>query len=339
MKDQVTFEVEESSNEPAIENKPSPMTEADAKTGGLSADEITAGKKHGLISDDKPAEKAGDAEEEEEADDQGKSDEAEKVEEKDPKDAAEEEIDPEDEAELVKGYNDNEKSLYWRAKKERLKRQAAQRDSEHTRIKLSAAEREINLLKKKNDTTDDAVEGDDNEESDDARVMTVGEFKKMLADQKKGQQEQNKQAEETISRLEGQEAEFKADHPDFDDVMDLAKQMMDKKPSLRKMLLLAGADPSENAAEIAYDIGRMHPDYQTGGAKKQVEKPAPKTQVDRAIKNADRRQSSAAVSAGGTKRIVSEDDLTVEDAARLSTEQYGRLQRKTRDRLMKESCA
>lgn len=336
-------EIEESSNEVApVQTNSATMTEAEASTSGLSADEIVAGKKHGLITDDKPAKKTGEAEgadEEEEAGEEGTSEETEEVEEKDPKDAADEDLDPEEEQELVKNYNDNEKSLYWKAKKERLKRQNAQSENEHTKIKLAAAQREIDLLKRgsKKDEADGEDENTEGED-DDARVMTVGEFKKMLADQKKEQGKQNAEVQATIVRLEKQEAEFKADHPDFDEVMDLAKELMDKRPSYRKMLLAAGADPNEDAAEVAYSIGQLNPRYKKGGSAKESNADT-KTKVDKAIKNADKRTSSAAVTGGGTKRIVSEDDLTVEEAAALSATQYSKLSRKTRDRLLKESCA
>lgn len=339
-----TIEIDETSNESApVKAKTVTMTEAEATTSGLSADEIVAGKKHGLILDDKPAKKTGEtegADEEEEEGDEGKSDDTEEVEDVNPKDAADEDLDPEEEQELVKNYNDNEKSLYWKAKKERLKRQNAQSENEHTKIKLAAAQREIDLLKKGEKKNEADDEEENNGEDDDARVMTVGEFKKLLTKQKEDQGKQNAEVQATIVRLESQEAEFKADHPDFDEVMDLAKEMMDKKPSFRQMLLTAGADPKENAAEIAYSIGQLNPKYKKGGSDTAKEAGTDtKTKVDKAIKNADKRQSSAAVSSGGTKRIVSEDDLTVEEAANLSPVQYGKLSRKTRDRLLKESCA
>lgn len=347
MSKEAVVEIETSNEVAPVEVAPQTMTEAEAATSGLSADEIVAGKKHGLIIDEKPAKKTGEAEGVDEEEAEGKEEKPdetveETVEGKDPKDAADEDLDPEEEQELVSNYNDNEKSLYWKAKKERLKRQNAQSENEHTKIKLAAAQREIDLLKKSVKKTEGEGEEEnvEDEGDDDARVMTVGEFKKMLAKQKEGQAAQNAEAQATIVRLEQQEVEFKADHPDFDEVMDLAKEMMDKKPSFRQMLLTAGADPKENAAEIAYSIGQLNPKYKKGGSGP-VEKIAPdaKIKVDKAIKNSEKRPSSAAVAGGGTKRMVSEDDLTVEDAANLSQDAYRNLSKKTRDRLLKESCA
>ena len=130
--EQVTVEVpeQEVQSTPA---KTQAITEAEATKQGLSAEEVAAGKKHGLIIEDKPAKKAGksndndedwdgsedeeDTEDTEEGDD---SDDAEDAEDKTPEDAADEDLDPEEEATLIKGYNANEKRLYWEAKKERL---------------------------------------------------------------------------------------------------------------------------------------------------------------------------------------------------------------------------
>ena len=68
----------------------------------------------------------------------------------DVKTETEEELSPEKENEIVRDFNANEKKLYWERKKERVKRQEAQREKELTAIQLSAAKREIELLKTSN---------------------------------------------------------------------------------------------------------------------------------------------------------------------------------------------
>lgn len=344
-------EVEDKPEEAVSDNVAVPtLTEEEARASGLSAEEVEAGKRQGLIGKTEPAKKpAKTSDHEKDETDDGEdaepgedADEGEDPEAPEPKDAAEEELDPEEEAELIKGYNANEKSLYWKAKKERLKRQDAQRESEHTRIKLAAAQKEIDLLKSKaspeNDADKEPEEADG--EEDDTRVMTVGEFKKMMQAQKKGQEAQNKAAQETIVRLEKIEAEFKVEHPDFDEVAELAREMMKNNPGYAKIMLAAASDPNDNAAEVVYNIGRLHPKYKSGGAAPaDAGSPASKNKVDKAIANATKRTSSAAVAGGGTKRIVSENDLTVEDASRLSAAEYRKLSPTTRERLLRESCA
>lgn len=339
MSENVTVEVEESQASSPVSS--STMTETQAKENGLSVDEVVAGKKHGLIVEDKPAKKAINKDEDfpEDESEEEDTEDAEQAEDIKPKDAAEEDLDPEEEQKLIKAYNDNEKSLYWKAKKERLKRQDAQRESEHTKIKLAATQRELDALKKGSKKDDDSEE-EENVEDDDERVMTVGEYKKMLAKQKEEREGQNVKAQETLNRLEKQEAQFKIDNEDFDQVADLAREMMDEYPAFAEEMLRAAADPTKNACEVVYRIGRLNPKYRKGGSKTVDEGGIEsKSKIDKAIKNADKRQSSAAVTGGGTKKIVSEDDLTVEDASKLSQSDYSRLSKKTRDRLLRDSCA
>lgn len=338
-KNPVEVEVPEGAEESKSENvSVATLTEDEAREGGLSPEEIKAAQEQGLIGKSEPVNPAKKLvkPEDDEMFPEDDAEEGEEPEAPQPKDAAEEDLDPEDEAELIKEYNANEKSLYWKAKKERLKRQDAQRESEHTKIKLAAAQREIDLLKKKETPEDESKEPKESEE--DERVMTVGEFKKMMKEQAEGQAVKNKEAQETIVRLEKIEAEFKAEHPDFDEVAELAREMMNKNPRYAQLMLAAASDPNDNAAEVVYNIGSLHPKFKNRGTEPKSVIPK-SNKVDKAINNATKRTPSAAVAGGGAKRIVSEDDLTLEDAAKLSPAEYRKLSGPTRDRLLKESCA
>lgn len=322
----------------------------EVSTEGLSADEVKLAEKHGIVKKDKPADKADDKDEDdiddfpENKDKNGgdaKDDEAEDLEDKTPSEAADDDLDPEKESNLLAGYNKNEKTLYWKAKRERIKRQDAQRTTEHTQIKLAAAERELAALKKgkETDKDDDVLP----EDEDDSAVLTVGQLKKMKAKERQEAEEArvaaDQQQVQTIKRLEAQEAEFKVDHPDFDEISDLAREMIDQDPVYAEMMLRAAADPKKNAAEVVYKIGKLHPDYVPGQPAKKVEKEV-KNPADKAIKNSDKRQTSASISnGGGGRRVVSEDDLTIADAAKLSETQYRNLKPATRERLLRETCA
>ena len=250
------------------------------------------------------------------------------------KTATEEEITPEKEEALVKDFNANEKKLYWERKKERLKRQEAQREKELTTIQLNAAKREIELLKtsQPKSVEESKEEGVD---EDDERIMTVGEFKRMQKAKAEEAEKETAQAQEIIKRVEVQEVEAKAKYADYDEVTVLAAEMIKTNKAYARVLAEAANDPNESVAEVAYNIGRLHPKYG-----KTVE-PAKKTetkQVDRAIKNSEKRVTSASVSGGGGKSAVSEADLSVEDVAAMSPVQYGKLSKETRDRILRESC-
>ena len=63
-----------------------------------------------------------------------------------------------------------------------------------------------------------------------------------------------------------------------------------------------------------------------------------KNKVDRVIKNSKKKASSASVGSTG-KRIISENDITTEQAVRLletNPSKYHALSQKTKDRLLKE---
>lgn len=252
------------------------------------------------------------------------------------KPANEEDISPEKEEALVKDFNANEKKLYWERKKERIKRQEAQREKELTAIQLSAAKREIELLKTSQPKSVEESEEEAPEvNEDDERIMTVGEFKRMQKAKAEEAEKTNAQAQAIIKRVEVQEVEAKAKYADYDDVTLLAAEMIKTNPAYRRVLAEAANDPNENVAEVAYNIGRLHPKY---GKTAKAEPKAETKQIDRAIKNSEKRVTSASVSGGGGKSAISEADLTVEDVAKMSNVQYAKLSKETRDRILRESC-
>jgi len=252
------------------------------------------------------------------------------VEEK-PADTTDEDISFEKEEALVKDFNSNEKKLYWERKKERTKRQEAQREKELTSIQLVAAKREIELLK---NGTRDSVDNSETEEAqqvdeDDEKIMTVGEFKRMQKTQADDAEKQKVKASEIISRVKSQEAEAKSKYADYDEVTLLAADLINTNKSYAMVLAAAARDPNENVADVAYNIGRLHPKYA-------VKKTENKT-IDRAIKNSEKRATSASVS-GGSKTITSEEDLSVDDVSKMTPNQYSMLKPETRDRILRESC-
>ena len=65
-----------------------------------------------------------------------------------------------------------------------------------------------------------------------------------------------------------------------------------------------------------------------------------KINVERMVANSQKRNSSAAVSGGGSEtRRVSESELTPEDVGKMSDTQRQKLSTATLDRILYESCA
>ena len=301
--------------------------------GELSEQELQMGKDLGMFDEVEPKE----VEKEVEAsnDNETVSGNTDVVEEK--KDVvAEEDLSPEKEESIVKNFNANEKKLYWERKKERIKRQEAQREKELTAIQLSAAKREIELLKTSNPkSVEESKEETQEVDEDDERIMTVGEFKRMQKAKAEEAEKVNAQAQSIIKRVEVQEVEAKAKYADYDEVTKLAAEMIKTNKSYARVLAQAANDPDENVAEVAYNIGRLHPKY---GKTAKAEPKAETKQIDRAIKNSEKRVTSASVSGGGGKSAVGEADLSVEDVAKMSTVEYAKLSKETRDRILRESC-
>lgn len=302
--------------------------------GELSEQELQMGKDLGMFDEVEPK----DIEKETEAsnDNETVSENTDVVEEK--KDVvAEEDLSPEKEESLVKNFNANEKKLYWERKKERIKRQEAQREKELTAIQLAAAKREIELLKNGQPKSVEESKEEETQEvdEDDERIMTVGEFKRMQKAKAEEAEKVNAQAQSIIKRVEVQEVEAKAKYADYDEVTKLAAEMIKTNKSYARVLAQAANDPDENVAEVAYNIGRLHPKY---GKTAKAEPKAETKQIDRAIKNSEKRVTSASVSGGGGKSAISEADLSVEDVAKMSATEYGKLSKETRDRILRESC-
>ena len=296
----------------------------------FSAEEISMGKELGMFEEEK-------AEEVKEVADDDKVVESntEDLGKEEVKAETEEEIAPEAEEAIVKNFNANEKKLYWERKKERTKRQEAQREKELTAIQLAAAKREIELLKTSTPKSVEESEEETPVDEDDERIMTVGEFKRMQKARAEEAEKSNAQAQEIIKRVEVQEVEAKAKYADYDEVTKLAAEVIKTNKAYARVLQQAASDPNENVAEVAYHLGKLHPKY---GKTVEPVKKTENNQINRAIKNSEKRVTSAAVSGGGGKSVIGEADLSVEDVARMSNVEYAKLSKETRDRILRESC-
>jgi hypothetical protein len=230
--------------EPVIEIKdtPEPVKEvptSEELNGALTPAEIEAGKKHGLVTEKKPDAKPGD-------EDKGK--------EKDPpapakkeeiKTAIDENLSPEAESLKLKTFNANEKALYWSMKKEREKRQRAEAERDLSASKVKAYEE---MLARGNppaapakpegkDDLDKLFDEEGNEITDDT-PLTLGQLKKLQAEQDKQkkaqddeanqkQKDKEKIAVDNLNKLNEQEKEAKAKYADYDDVLNLATETLD----------------------------------------------------------------------------------------------------------------
>lgn len=333
-----TVEIEETVDETVEEQ---PVSIEDAETVGLSKEEIEMGKTHGEIVDDDPEDKG---------EDEKKEDKPEKKEAKadDQKEDAEDIIDdPEKELETVKDYTPNEKAQYFQRKKERSKRQKAERKAELLEIKLKAEQEKSALLEKGKTKKDDFEDLDaeldadlnGNDDDDDDSVVTKGDLKKREEEKEKKEKAKREEAETVRESLAERQKTAREEDANFDEYCTLANEVIlkDKEDGgvySMKLLHLAG-DPEGDIASYIKKLAKLHDDFGKVGTKKDSSEKVKDSGADKIIKNASKRTTSASVGGGSGRRVVSEDDLTLQDASNLSDEQYAKLKPETRERLLK----
>ncbi len=327
-----------------------PVTVDEATEAGLSKEEIDMGKEQGDIVDKKPVEKKedeGDDEDKKDGDADKKDDNPENKDDKDVKDEIED--DPEKEADKVKDYTPNEKAQYFQRKKERTKRQKAERKSELLEIKLKAEKEKNELLKsgKKYDDMDDLdadLDADLNGDKDnDDDIVTKGDLRKSEEKMEAKRIAEWKQAKAVAvaESLEERYTEAREENANFDAYCDLASEVMDEDEKeggtyALKVVQLAH-NPEGKIADYIMKLAKLHDGYNEVGKGKssKSDKKEGKDGADKIINNASKRTSSASVGGGNGRRIVSEDDLTVQDAAKLSDAAWDKLKPETRERLLR----
>jgi len=345
------------------ETTPAPLpTEAELKEGGFSKDEIEKAKKLGKVAEEKK-------------EPEPKKEEPEKKKpEEEPKKAAEkkEEAEPEDEPEKdekeIEKFNANEKALYHKAKEQKRLKQLAneERDIAERKVIDLKAKLEENERRWAEYNKETKIERDEegNVIDPDDKPLTRKEWLKIQEEEQGKRSESEKLMAErrqaiTISWAR-QEENAKLEYDDFDQTVGLAKEVMEKANSMFEGKRLkqvqmkirefiesaAQADKfglsDYNPADMAYDLGKLHPDY--GKPKKKAENTSDKTdrngnggltpeEMERIEKNANRRGSSASLPGGGGRRIVSAEDITLEDLSRCTPAKYRELRRKYPDKV------
>jgi len=316
-------------------------------TNGLLPQEIEMAEKHGLV------EKVDETSKEE------KEDGEHKVEpEPETKDSEEEEEevahtfeDIEKDENKLKKFNANEQALYWKYKSDKKKRQQAQRDyeEEHAQRELDQVKhqaREIKLRKisealKSDNLTVEALQsiiGDERPEEDNTPV-TKAELLRIESEKETKSKEQEKINQRYAERIKTAEDIGKTKYDNFEELTTLANEVVsnDKTGTYKDVLQAVFSDTEVDEDELVervVTIAKLNPNY---GKKKSVGdkmEPTEKTDVARAIKNSKKKISSASVGSSGSKRIISYDDLTAEDALNLDSTQWQKVPRWKKDELL-----
>lgn len=367
-----TAESEEAEREtPASSKAPTPEQ---LKEEGWSASEIEAAQKRGLIP--KPAEKKEPAKEPEkepaktEAEQEPAAEEAEPEKEPEKKEPEakpragglpEFNLTPEQEAEFERifGKGTSARGLYFRMRNERTARQ---------RLESEVAALKAQISGKKSAAEPTAEEEEDLDKPVTARMLL--DLRKKEAEEAEQQQQAIAERAQVVKAAQTEQEEYaQSIYVDWKPTMVLAVELLKDIPALvpekhkqirltrliRDMQIAAsradelGLD-DDHAAFIAYEIGRMHPNYGKAAPAAEPKKDGPSKDnpkapgaikpetLKRIEQQTQRRGSSASVPAGGGKRVIDAEDVTADEFAgwdykqrrafrEKHPEQYGKLMR------------
>jgi len=231
---------------------------------------------------------------------------------------------------LLGKFNKNEQALYWKYKSDRRKRQEAEERAEEFKATLELEKVKEVAAKNKLEKVRALLR-------DESRELTVSEILAIVDDkpQEESPKEQpkvNTEEDKQKQRIEFMEEMGRSQYPDFEKLVSLANEMVTNTPKYQKMMGALFSDPNTEPQEIieeVVELAKKHPKYKAKEAS-----PQEKEKVEKAIRNSERR-SSASLTAGGTREI-SESELTIEQAAKLTNEQWRKLSPTTKQRIERQ---
>jgi len=313
-------------------------------TDGLSEQEIALAKETGFLKEEEEKKEEEKEEEDGEHEKQSESESEEDSEDDEQEEGEEEEVnkDPDnfDEMEKIHEKNEkkfhntfspNQKALYFKMKAEKHKRQETEK-----RLKLLETELEKNsssvVINEKLKKIQEALKGE---------TVTIESLESIINEEVKEPEKKNElNNAEDIQKKIATKAKFAEDigqskYKNFDAISKLAKQVIknDKTGTYQKLIDDAFVNDNIDESmlvETVVNIARLDPSYQKVSESVDTGK---KEKASRVIKNSKKKLSSASVNGASGKTIVSESQITVAQAAKLSTEQWNRLSEKTRERL------
>lgn len=257
----------------------------------------------------------------------------------------------------VKNQYHNSKGLYKKLKDEEEKRKKLEDDNGYAKLHDSIAKGRIERLSKrileaKQDPENKALTIEEVEEiinlqkkeEDKDRPMTVKDFEAMkekdkavYEDNEKKQREHQQFVADKIKETEIYAKKNISDltdgkYTDFNAVVTLADEISKSKPRFARQIaeVLNGDDSIEDVVDTIISIAKIHPKWG------EPNKDGKKIDIERIEKNAQRTKTSANITSGNGGKIVSFEDLTPEDAVKLTKEQWDKVPRKIRQKLLME---
>lgn len=269
-------------------------------------------------------------------------------------------------------YTKNEQALYFKWKSDKKARQEAQAERDLKivqekvlRTELDKAREEGNLTVGKLNAINKLLNGD----PEDITIEAIQEI--LAANVKKAVEEEKPLTKSDLLAIEAEKAEKekavaesnknfvtrmntleeygKTKFEDYDEVIASAKEVLDGKAELPEVIDRADIarrlvekindfkNDEDDISDFVLGIAKLNPNYgkkKVESGKSEGSKKVSSEDIDKIVKNAAKGASSATVNGGNARRVVSHDNLTIEDAAKLTPEQYMKLPKEVRTRLL-----
>lgn len=300
---------------------------------GLGEGQIELAKQHGLYKEEVKEEN--NKKEEVKSDDDVKNDS--ESSEKDNK--SEENVTLEDiekDENLLKKFDKKQQAFYWKWKSDRYKRQEAQKKAEELEKKIKEFQ-DNNPSSSKIKKIKDLLTNSSDEVTIE-QLLSIVDEQEDVSDTKKEEKvsQENSRSEQNKIMMKAEFAQKlgAAKYDNFEEMTLLAKEVSESDATgVYKKILedsFINDDVDENVlVERVVSIARMSPKFAdiTNQIKSDKE-------VDRVLNNSKKKVSSASVNGAGGKRIISESELTVAQAAKLPLEKWNKLKEETRRRIL-----
>lgn len=346
-----TIEIDSKPQVEDVEAKPSID---DLKDSGLTSEEIEKGKKYGLIRDGKEEPKKLEEPKQEKASDAA------------PKEKKTGNLPeftfktPEQEKAWLDAFGPGteQRAMYFRMKNERQQRQGAEEERDRLAIRLKALEEQQKIPASKASVE---IDENGNEIDPEDKPLTLRQLREMQQKEREAlereQEETQKSGSKVAESLRSQEEYARNVYADYDDTLRLAGDLMknltvlipnkweqDRAIELMRQLQVRAANADKfgiddyNAALISYEIGKLHPKYGQKADDGAIETPEKvnggltpeQKRLERIENNAARRSSSASVTGSPGKRVISAEDVTLQDLNDMAPEQFREFRKKNR---------
>ena len=258
------------------------------------------------------------------------------------------EVEEETEADKVESLTKKEKGFYFEMKDARQSAKDAKNERDLLKVKVEAFEKQLKSLEDKRVVSEsddigdidkqisEIIEGDSDDIITRADLVKLEELKQKrneVLETKRTESHASDQAKqkELIQRLNSIEKNAKEEDPEFDSKVLLAQEVMNNDTSgvygLAFQKAIMQNDGGKEVVDLINKISSLSSTEEI-----EVKEEKSDTDVAKVIKNS-KRKSSASLG-GVSRRTLSEDDLTLDDASKLSQTQWDKLKPKTKRRLL-----